>query len=149
MLASSKARKNQECTAKELIVARHIYHNAPCVLRKVVPPIWVCNAPDGIAVSFAQYAQMEEQIMDNQEEKTPAYKGKIKPLDAVNNVGALVCQIFCVEKVTRTDEEDGYMKDKHKVEQPSADARMRKHNADDGKGFEYGKFSFAHRLYPF
>ena len=74
-----------------------------------MPAIGMGDTAYLIAVELIQNANLEHQIVDDEEKHTPFDKGEIESLDAFLNEGSFVLQIFQREEIACCDEEEWHV----------------------------------------
>ena len=68
------------------------------------------NAACAVTVGFIEQAGIKQCVVDNQEEQTPAHKGKIEAAQALEKEGLFVVECSRLKEVTGTEEKDGNVK---------------------------------------
>ncbi len=70
-----------------------------------MPAVWVCDASCPVAVGFVEYAEMEEDVVKQEEEEAPFQEGDVESFEAFCTEAP---GIFCCmggEEIAGCDEE--------------------------------------------
>ena len=68
------------------------------------------NAACTVTVGFIEQAGIKQCVVDNQEEQTPAHKGKIEATQALEKEGLFVVECSRLKEIAGTEEKDGNVK---------------------------------------